>query len=153
MQPFFKINNGFTRAYRAVTLLAFCVVLTACSGNANKPDAEPEPNIPPVNYKDDIILAIRGGDEDPTGIRDAAVTIPALKPSGSETRFISCLRYNAKKLSGGPHTGIKEVAAIFYAGKLTAMLPATKEQCAKAPYQPFPELEKLCRELVCPGAR
>lgn len=133
-------------------LLGFAAFLAACSGSG-KPDVQPEPNILPTDYRSAIIAAIRQSDDDPVGIRDAGIAPPALKPSGTETRYVVCFRYNAKTNGGGPYTGIKERAAIFFGGELTAIPAATREQCGGAPYQPWPELEKLCREIVCPGAR
>lgn len=152
MQRYFWLRKIAPRPLSAAALIACGVFLGACSGTS-KPDPTPNPNILPADYRDEIIDAIRRSDDDPVGIRDAFIAPPALRPSGNETRYIVCLRYNAKKERSKVYAGVKEVAAVYYAGKLTAMLPATKEQCTGAPYQPFTELEKLCREVVCPGTR
>ena len=125
--------------------------LAACSGTS-APEPAINPNVPPANYKAEILASVHGSLDDPTGIRDAFIAEPALKPSGRETRYIVCLRFNAKG-NDGQYSGIKERAAFFYAGRLTTISDATKEQCGGVAYQPFPELQKLCREVVCSGAR
>jgi hypothetical protein len=105
-----------------------------------------------VNYRAEIIERLQVTLEDPSGIREAFIAEPALKPSGNETRYIACLRYNARNKSGA-YEGAREKAAFFYNGHLTTLLDATKEQCAGAAYQPLPELEKLCRVSGCPPVR
>lgn len=147
-----RFSNAFGACLRMFAYGTILLLVAACSADTKKPDAQPEPNIMPVEYREDVIAAIRKTDDDPAGIKDAFITQPALKPSGSETRYLVCVRYNAKN-NDGVYQGSKERVAFFFAGKLTAMMPATKEQCGNAPYQPFPELEKLCRELVCPVRR
>jgi hypothetical protein len=123
-----------------------------CSGGGwggSKPDPAVETNVPPADYRTQITETIHRMLDDPTGIRDAFVTEPALKQAGAETRYISCLRYNAKTREG-TYGGSKDRAAFFYSGRVTGIVDATRELCGNAPYQPFPELEKLCREAVCP---
>jgi hypothetical protein len=82
---------------------------------------------------------------DPTNIRSASISEPALRPSvGSQARYAVCLRFNAKK-GGGEYEGSKERVVFFLAGRLDTMVEARREQCAGAVYQPFPELERLTR--------
>ncbi len=125
--------------------------LAACGSN-NTPAVVVEPNLPPSNYRAEILDYLKATLPDPTNIRDAAIAEPALKPSGRETRYVACLRYNAKG-EDGTYTGLKERGAYFYAGRMTTIAEVTREQCAGVSYQPFPELEKLCRQAVCPPAR
>jgi hypothetical protein len=90
---------------------------------------------------------------DPTGVRDASVSEPALKQTGTVQRYISCLRYNAKDETG-KYSGITERAVYFFNGDITQLIDdGAKETCKGAPYQPFPELTKLCKEVVCPDKR
>lgn len=86
--------------------------------------------------------------EDPTNIRDASISEPALKPVAGSTRYVVCLRYNPKD-GGGQYMGIRNVAAVYYAAHLTQIINATADQCGGVAYQPFPELQKLCRAVNC----
>jgi hypothetical protein len=124
------------------------LVLCAC---AAKDDIRVEPNIPPANYKTEILDQLRMLLTDPTNIRDAFLAEPVLKPYGRDTRYIACLRFNARN-SDGSYIGSRDRAVFFYAGKLTAIIDASRDLCGNAAYQPFPELQQLCRELVCPSA-
>ena len=36
----------------------------------------------------------------PTGIRDATMSTPMLKPVGNSTRYVVCLRFNGKQDNG-----------------------------------------------------
>jgi hypothetical protein len=100
-------------------------------------------NIPPENYRAEILAYQRSYLNDPTGIRGAAITQPALKSVGSTERYVVCVRFDAKAPGGG-YTGERDYLAIFLAGKLDQM-GVTRDQCQGAPYQPFPELERLKR--------
>jgi hypothetical protein len=126
-------------------------MLAGCGSDfgSKKAEVAVDPNVMPANYRADILAVIHRTLDDPTGIRDAFIAEPALIQSGVETRYAVCLRYNAKTRDGA-YGGLKERAAFFYAGQLTTIIEASREQCGKAAYQPFPELEKLCREIVCP---
>jgi hypothetical protein len=81
---------------------------------------------------------------DPTGIRDAAIAEPALRTINNTTRYVVCLRYNAKKRGGG-YASEKEVAAVFMVGRFDHFVEKPQEACAGANYTPFPELQKLSR--------
>jgi hypothetical protein len=111
--------------------------------------SEEQINTNPENYKSDIAAAMRAYLNDPSGIRDASVSEPILKPANTSMpeRYIACLRFNAKK-SATVYAGTKEVAAVFLAGRFDQFIDAPKEEqplCANATYAPFPELEKLPR--------
>ena len=128
-------------------VLALLLALAGCSG---KPEEKKvEENIYPQNYRTEILDLLKKELPDPTGIRDTFLSDPALTNVGSTTRYVSCLRFDAKD-GTGKYTGIREMAVYFYGGSITQMVKATPELCGKAPYQPFPELQKLCREVVCP---
>jgi len=104
-------------------------------------------NIPPLTYKQDLIAYMRTYLNDPTGIREAAVSQPALKDFGPGQRFMTCVRFNARK-SDGKYTGAKEGVAVFVSGKLDRFFDVpreTREMCKDAVYAPFPELEALKR--------
>ena len=97
----------------------------------------------PANYRAEIIAYQRSYLNDPTGIRGAAISQPALKNLGNTERYIVCVRFNAKNPNGA-YAGLRDHLAIFLAGKLDQMGP-TREQCKDAAYEPFPELERLTR--------
>jgi hypothetical protein len=100
-------------------------------------------NVFPENYRAEIIAYQRSYLNDPTGIRSAAITQPALRKIGSIERYAVCVRFNAKA-AGGTYSGEREHLVIFVAGKLDQMT-VTREFCKDAVYEPFPELERLRR--------
>jgi len=97
----------------------------------------------PDNYRAEIIAYQRSFLNDPTGIRGAIITQPAVKPVGSTERYVVCVRFDAKGPTGA-YTGARDHLAIFLAGKLDQMGVA-REECRGAAYEPFPEMEKLRR--------
>jgi hypothetical protein len=101
-------------------------------------------NIPPANPKGDLLALLRTYLNDPTRIREAAITEPTLKQVGPARRYVLCLRYNARDLDG-KYTGAKERLAVFVNGKLDQLVEQPRELCAGAEYKPFPELERLTR--------
>ena len=130
------------------------LLLGACTHGHHSSDAaggdDDEINVYPTNYKADILAAMHVYLNDPTGIRDAGISDPALKPVGSGKRYEVCLRFNAKtrldaKKGSADYAGVKEAAAIFVAGRFDRFAETAHEACADATYAPFPELEKLSR--------
>lgn len=97
----------------------------------------------PDNYRAEIIAYQRSFLNDPTGIRGAGITQPAVKTVGSTERYVVCVRFDAKGPTGA-YTGARDHLVIFLAGKLDQMGPA-REACKDAAYEPFPELERLRR--------
>ncbi len=126
-------------------LFGATLVLGACAHHPSSTEAaaaEDEINVPPTNYKADILAAMHAYLNDPTGIRDPAIAAPALKPVGGVKRYVVCLRFNAKK-NGKDYAGVKEVTAVFIAGRFDRFETTSREACADASYAPFPELGKL----------
>ncbi|MFZ3359874.1 MAG: hypothetical protein WA177_14030 [Xanthobacteraceae bacterium] len=124
--------------------LSVTLLLGACSHNpltANNDDGSGA-DAYPANYKADILGAMHVYLNDPTGIRDAAIAAPALKEVGGETRYIACVKFNPKR-NDTDYAGMKELAALFLAGRFDHFIDASKEQCGGAAYAPFPELQKL----------
>jgi len=78
----------------------------------------------------------------PKNIRDAYVSEPQLKPVAGSTRYVSCVRYNARA-ANDVYMGNKDSMAIFFAGDITQFLDATKEVCGNVVWQKFPELEQV----------
>ncbi len=106
--------------------------------------SEEEINIYPANYKPDILGAMHAYLNDPTGVREAGIAEPAVKSVGGNNRYVVCVRFNGKK-TGNAYAGVKEIAAVFMAGRFDRFVDQAKEQCAGATYAPFPELQKLTR--------
>lgn len=107
----------------------------------------------PDEYKDQIEAFVRTGLTDPTGIRNAFISQPALRTvNAGTTRYVVCFKYEAKDNSDPRrYAGSKEFAAIFYDRRLSQFLAATPDLCGQAAYQPYLELQKLCREIKCPS--
>lgn len=135
--------------------LALFLALGACSSTNLEPtQAEmkanwEEQNIPPQNYKADIIAFMRTYLNNPTAVRGASLSAPERKtPIGYPAeRYVACVRYDAKKTSGD-YAGMKTGAAVFLSGKLDRFLDTpreTREVCKDVEYQPFPELSQLKR--------
>ena len=122
----------------AVALLA--ITLCACSSFGEKKQIEE--NVYPADYKVRIREWLALQVADPKSIRDAYIAEPALKARGAVTRYIVCLKYDAKG-ENGQYQGNKEFAAFYYAGQITQIAEATRETCENALYRPYPEIEKM----------
>jgi hypothetical protein len=138
-----------TRQVGLVALLVLALLAAALCGCAQNGPPKVEENVYPKDYRPGVVSLLRRKIDDPYGIREAYIAEPVLKslPSGS-TRYIACIRFNAKN-KDEQYQGTKEFAAYFFAGELTQVVDAGRELCGNAAYQPFPELEKYCREQVC----
>jgi hypothetical protein len=130
-------------------LLGLALALGACAHGHHAADdpaaaADDPVNIVPANYKPDILAAMHAYLNDPTGIREPGITEPALKSVGNSTRYVVCLRLNAKK-ARKDYAGVREIAAVFVAGRFDRFVDPAKEACAGVTFAPFPELGKLSR--------
>lgn len=131
----------------SVSLLA--VVLAGCaSGDYLGKPKEPDPNVFPKDYKREILDTMTTTLEDPTNVRGAFITDPALFPVGNDQRYAVCIRSNGRN-SARQYKGSTDKIAFFFAGHLNQLVDASPEQCGKAAYKPFPELEKLCLSTKC----
>jgi hypothetical protein len=122
--------------------IAAALALSAC--NSFIPDKEPpiEENLYPKGYKAAILERLRAQLPDAKGIRGAFLAEPVLKPRDAITRYIACVRFDAKD-DRGRYQGNKDYAAFFFNGDLTQIVAVTDDVCKQASYQPFPELERL----------
>ena len=138
-------------------LLVALLALTACGEDSElRTVREARLNVYPDHYKADLAAAVHSYAADPTNIRDAYVTDPAIRKIGEQNRYAACVRFNAKN-SDGRYTGSRDLMAIFVSGRFDQFvdpsLPGSqspvatevKEQCGKADYSRFPELEALKR--------
>jgi hypothetical protein len=137
---------GGGATWRAILALAVSLTLGACGHHIRPSDADnggdDGTNAYPANYRSDILAAMHAYLNNPTGIRDAAISEPALKASGNATRYLVCLKFNAKK-NVSEYAGTKEIAASFLVGRFDHFIEVAREPCAGIAYAPFPELEKL----------
>jgi hypothetical protein len=136
---------GMPALMRAGVLFAVIGIgFAGCSAFDKSPDKLPpvEVNLPPTNTRAGILALLEKQLVDPIGVRDAYITEPRLQAIGTESRFVVCVRYNAKD-GYGQYTGNLDFIAIYFAGKINQYIPASADQCRSAAYQRFPELEAL----------
>jgi hypothetical protein len=123
------------------------LTLAACAGgepvfSGRETTGGQSVNIPPENYKGEVLAYLRNYLNDLSGIRNAGISVPAVRSIGTLERYASCVRFSARTPGASPSG--REYLVVFLAGKLDQMTPTT-EQCKDAAYQPFPELEQLKR--------
>jgi hypothetical protein len=129
-----------------VTTMLMAALLAACA-DASKP-ALVDPNTYPAAFKQEILDTLTRTLDDPTNVRDAFLSDPVLEKVGNDQRYTACVRYNARDLVH-QYKGSTDRIAYFYGGHLNQLVEASPEQCGKAAYKPFPELEKLCLAKKC----
>jgi len=134
-------------AASACLLSVLAVGLTGCSGSGSK-QPEENPNVFPADYKNEILLTMTSTLDDPTNVRGAFISEPALRQAGKEERYVVCVRSDSRN-ANKQYTGSMDRIGYFYAGHLNQLIDATKEQCGNAAYKPFPELERLCQAKKC----
>ncbi|MGB6286219.1 MAG: hypothetical protein WBG18_17685 [Xanthobacteraceae bacterium] len=121
-------------------LLSLVFALSACGHNVVTDDDDI--NVYPTNYKSDILAAMRAYLKNPTGIRDAAISEPTIKSSGTVNRYVACLRFTPKK-NASEYGGTREIAAVFMAGRLDRFVDLPKTECTGITYAAFPELQNM----------
>ena len=128
---------------RAASWLAMttAVTLAACSSSKEVPV---DPNIFPANYKQEILGTLSTTLIDPTNIRNAFVSDPVLTTVDKDQRYAACVRFTPRDATRQYGPSVDRIA-YFYGGHLNQLVPAAPEQCGKAAYKPFPELERLCK--------
>lgn len=131
-------------------LTAAALLLSACAGGGlgvgTGGGSDSGIHTFPENYKPEILAAMHAYLNDPSGIRDAAISEPMLKEvgHGTGTRYVVCLRFNGKR-DNGNYAGLKQIEAVFLAGRFEDFVDAPREPCQAATYAAFPELEQLKR--------
>lgn len=116
-------------------------MLAAC-GHDVVPDGDSGINVYPNNYKSDILAAMHAYLNNPTGIRDAAISEPTIKWSGTVNRYVACLRFTPKK-NVSEYGGTREIAAVFMGGRLDRFVDLPKAECTGVTYAAFPELQNM----------
>jgi hypothetical protein len=127
-------------------VMFLATLLGACGHHRPVTEGDATVNTYPANYKADILGAMHAYLNNPTGIRDAAISDPAIKTVGNTTRYTACLKFNAKKDGSNDYAGSKEIIAVFQVGRFDRFIETgkdTKDICAGAAYAPFPELQNL----------
>lgn len=150
-------SPGLTRfLMRLPCALALAALVGACATDPGSVQVG-NPNVPPTNYREEIVAYLKAYLNNLTGIRDAAISEPKLQslqagyggqgiaygPLKVE-RYVVCVRYNAKN-SVGRYEGTRDRIVLFLAGRLDTMTLARGEQCKDVTWLPFPELEKIRR--------
>ncbi|MFZ2094229.1 MAG: hypothetical protein WAU99_21045, partial [Pseudolabrys sp.] len=110
------------------------LVLVNCS-SSKKAEPEENPNVFPSNYKNEILTTMTAALDDPTNVRDAYISEPALRRAGNDERYVVCVRSDSRDASR-LYTGSKDRIAYFYGGHLNQLVEATREQCGNAAYKP-----------------
>lgn len=135
------------RAASLWLLSALAVGFAACSQDKL---SMVDPNLLPARYKDEILDTLRTVfDKNETQtVTNAMISDLALRPVGSEQRYMVCLRYTAHGTAYNLSANAERIA-FFYGGHLTQLIEASKEQCGNAAYKPFPELNAVCLGKGC----
>jgi len=126
---------GFGVALRmGAALRAVAGALAGCSGLSLAPQPQAQnPNLVPDNYKALLLTRLHTDPYGLVGGREAFVSAPTLKPFGTESRYVVCLRVVAPDMR-------KDKLVIFFAGEINQFIDAAGDDCAAAAYQPFPEM-------------
>ena len=131
-----------------VAALAFSLALTGCNSEwigARDRAITANTTPPGPSYKAEVVAFMRTYLNDPTGVKDAFISEPALRSLESVDRYSLCLRYTARKGPGQPYAASKDSLVLFREGRLDRIIDTAKEACKDAAYQPFRELEQLKR--------
>ena len=132
----------------AANWFAIAILAGALAACTDTKDAPVNPNIFPAQYKQEILSTLTHTLFDQTNIRGAYISDPVLSPVGKDQLYTACVRYNARD-ANRQYEGSTDRIAYFYGGHLNQLVEASPEQCGKAAYKPFPELEKLCLAAKC----
>lgn len=98
----------------------------------------------PANYRADLIAFMRTYINDPSGVREAAITEPFQKDVSGLRRYVVCVRYSARDFNGR-QTPVADRVAVFLDGRFDQILERPGDLCAGQAYGGFPELERLAR--------
>jgi hypothetical protein len=127
---------------RGSMLIAMLLLSGCAAAITQRAETEARVNIEPTNYKADIIAFMRTYLNDPSQIREAAVSEPMIKTVGTDNRYVVCLRYNARNTQG-KYAGARDRLAVFLSGRFDRIVENAREQCKDVALAPFPELERL----------
>ncbi len=133
---------------RRLAVLLACVLGGCAAVEGPSLDTVRSARMEPANYKTELLAYLRNFLNDPTNVRNAFVSPPALGRFQGEERYFSCVRFDAKT-SYGRYRGSRDHLAVYFGGKLEHFVElrpdVAQERCGAAEYGPFPELEQLTR--------
>lgn len=141
---------------KPIVFAALAFALAACSSTPSwlggGEEKAVDPNIFPADYRREILDTMRSALTDVNKVRDAGISDPQLVAIDQEQRYAVCVRANSRD-EYGRYPGPKDRIGYFYGGHITQLIDAKPEQCARAAYKPFPELEQLCIGKGCAKPR
>jgi hypothetical protein len=131
---------------RCALAVALLLPLAGCNSEwiEARQRAEAERTVMPTNHRAEILAMMKTYLNDPTNVRDAFVSEPMLRTLDGASRYMVCVRYNARK-SDGSYAGSKDSIVLFRYGRLDHVVDNARGLCRDATYQRFPELERLSR--------
>jgi hypothetical protein len=138
-------------AKSAASLLLLSALAMALAGCWGDKASQPVANVYPKDYKDEIIATLRKdvfSKNETTSVSDAFVSDPALQTTGNSQLYVTCVRYTAHGTAYNLAANATRIG-YFYGGHLNQLVPASPDECAKAAYKPFPELDKVCIGTGC----
>ena len=130
--------------------LAVLAALAALAGCADGPSASlvRSARVYPANYRAELLAYLRNFLNDPTNVRNAYLSEPALMKLEGVERYVTCLRFDARNSYGG-YRGSRDYLATYFEGKLeyfNELRPEGEDdRCRSATYVPFPELQQLTK--------
>lgn len=134
-----------------VAVILLLLPLGACSGGDGRDELiltrprSPDAAQPfPANYRAELLAFMRTYLNDPTNVREAAISEPIQRYLGGARRYFLCVRYNARD-SSGRYTGLSDRAALYLDGRFDRLVERAQDFCPAQAYAPFPELERLTR--------
>lgn len=135
---------------RRALLIPLLLTLAACAGSGEEAPYFSRPRQPdtaqpfPASYKAELLAFMRTYLNDPTNVREAAISEPIQRPVAGARRYYVCVRYNARD-SSGQYTGTADRAAFYLDGRFDRVIERAQDYCPAQSYAPFPELERLTR--------
>src|SRR5215475_12046141 len=108
--------GGQCRPLRILFVGALAAALSGCGSERSWEERDAILNVFPNNYRADLLAAVHTYVSDPTNIRDAYVSDPAVRPIARQNRYVACVRFNARN-SDGRYTGSRDLVAVFVAGR------------------------------------
>src|SRR5215212_6359474 len=106
--------------------LAFSLALAGCNSEwlgARDRAITANTTPPGPSYKADIVAFMRTYLNDPTGVRDAFISAPALRTLEGAELYAVCLRYTPRNASS------KDSVVLFRDGRLDRMIDTARESC------------------------
>lgn len=101
-------------------------------------------SVPPTDHRAEILSFMRTYLNDPAEVRDAHISEPARRDVDGVSRYVVCLRYNARG-AGGRYAGSKVSMVLFRDGRLDRFVDNARDRCKDASFQQFPALQRLTR--------